>query len=253
MSSDATVLSRLPAGHSVRAFLAGTPGSGGTLWIGDDNLSAKARYAVRWYQYHSPDFNSLGAKLFAANNSGGPGAGQFSMPGGRIQLYGLNGHTYSGGSMGDCCISGPPVNVSGYQSNLSGLQGKWWRFEVVLENPAGPGIRYRLFAKNITDNLPEIAVIDTGVPCAGCRPDPAGLGASDLRPPALVNDLIINGYRESEDGSPLAGWRGYSHVLYAGWDTNAGQRIGGAQEVEGSGGGAPPLVAPNPPTSLSAQ
>lgn len=252
MSTDSTALSRLPAGHRVQTFLASAPLQGGTIWIGDDDLPSRARYAVRWYEYRSPDFSYFGSKLFAANNTGGAGAGQFAA-GDRVQLYGLNGHTYSGGTMGDCCLTGPPVGVSGYQSSLS-LQGKWWRFEMVLENPAGPGIRYRLYAKNVTDNRAEVAVIDTGVRCPSCTPNPAGLGESDLRPPSgLVNDLLINGYRESEGGEPLSGWRGWSHVLYAGWNSNAGQRIGAAQEIEGSTGGEDPAPGPNPPTNLSVE
>jgi hypothetical protein len=49
----------------------------------------------------------------------------------------------------------------------------------------------------------------------------------------------MNNYRETG----CTGWLGFSHYLAAGWDTDEGQRIGAAVEIEG--GGALPLGAPS--------
>ena len=49
----------------------------------------------------------------------------------------------------------------------------------------------------------------------------------------------MNNYRETG----CTGWLGFSSYVLAGWDTDEGQRIGAAVEVEG--GGAPPLAAPS--------
>ena len=187
---------------------------------------------MRAYVYFSDGFSFNGSKLAAINNTNGPGSGQFDMGSGAIHFYGFDDHTYGGGlSFGDCCSVGPPVNVSGYQNTTPLiLWGKWWRMEFVVANRAGPGIRYELYGKNITDGTPEQRIIDTGVACPDCRPDPRGLGATDARPPQRLDDFLMNFHREGRPN--ILGWNAIAYWMLAGWDTNAGQRIGRAYEVE---------------------
>ena len=56
------------------------------------------------------------------------------------------------------------------------------------------------------------------------------------------------GYREScGDSDPAtSGYHYVSHGMIAAWDTDAGQFIGAAAEVEGGGGGNPPPAATPP-------
>jgi hypothetical protein len=134
----------------------------------------------------------------------------------------------------DCCNWGPgPDNLVS-----SDWRGKWWRVEVVFINRTGgnPGFVAKVYMRNITDNLPELLVIDTSWPGTQLNP------SSTRTPPNPMNQMWMNHYRQGV----CTGWLGFSHYMLAGWDTDAGQRIGPAIEVEGSSDRTPPL----PPINL---
>jgi hypothetical protein len=240
ISTDATALSRLPAGGTVARFFAGTPGHGGIFYIGH-TLSASdptARAAMRWYRYYSPDF------VFA--NEGGCHASKIAQIqyNGIIDAHGdstpgLYGYQASPGWSPDldCCGHGPGEEVS-ITPRSAGWAGSWLRFEVIVGNRSGsPGLYVQMYVKNITTNGPEQKLIDTTIPGPNFAQNWTSQAATQLTPPGRVDSVMVNAYRQ--DVCP--GWDGFSHFMVAAWDTDAGQRIGPAVEVEGGGG---PLASP---------
>jgi hypothetical protein len=155
----------------------------------------------------------------------------------------------------DCCYAGPnTTNYYGPAPLATTRRGKWFRAEMVLTNRAGGsspnGFRAEIYLKNVTDNTAEQKVIDTrGTSYGGLVP---WGGWSDLTPPFKQNLLAMVAYRQGT----CAGYYGFSHLMAAGWDTDSGQRIGAAYEIEGGSGGPPPpppAVPPSPPSGLIIQ
>ena len=101
-------------------------------------------------------------------------------------------------------------------------------------NRSGPNFDLKMYAKNATDNGPELTIIDLATDNR----------VNKLTPPALMSTILSNNHRFSGSGT-CRGWIGISHYMMAGWTTSAGQRIGPAREVESGGGGSIP-----PPTNL---
>jgi hypothetical protein len=104
-----------------------------------------------------------------------------------------------------------------------------------MTNRAGPGYKEELWAKNITDNTPEVKVVETGGPNTSGIPEIRLLRfhihRAGLRLPRQ-DLMLINNYSENN----CAGWLAFSHYMMAGWDTDSGQRIGSALEIEGVSG-----------------
>jgi hypothetical protein len=234
------------------------------------NYIAVARWAQRFYYYLSDNFEfeftgtcgngkrtltdqlntvHLGSGTLGTYNFGwdldcslvglGPNCGHF-------KIDGPNGSQYEP----DCCNNGGPATSSGSLSPPGG-QGKWWRIENVITNRLGPGFRYQVFLKNVTDNGPELMIQDTngtyGNGSAGPWVPSAQLTPNEVTP--ILNFYLggkAYGYR---GGTPCLGWQGYTHYMQAQWDTNAGQRIGPAYEVEG-GTASSDTTPPAAPTSL---
>lgn len=246
-SNDTAVRSLLPAAHQVNYFLRGPDGHTGVYWVGTKLGSAFVkRAAIRMYLFYSSNFEfaytSLceNHKFFETDHmittmSGTDAAGS---GGGNHQAYGW---TQGWNHAVDCCFSGPNGTSNYGPTPLSSYRGKWFRIEMVLTNRAGGsspnGFRAEIYMKNVTDNTPEQKVIDT----AGTSFSGNGWGAwTDLTPPSRQDALEFAAYRQGT----CAGYYGLSHVMAAGWDTDAGQRIGAAYEIEGGGS------APAPPTNL---
>ena len=95
-----------------------------------------------------------------------------------------------------------------------------------------------MYAKNVTDNLPEVKIYDT----EGTGPGPINWAGpyATVSPPGRLVTMPVNGYREGI----CLGFRAYSHYMSAHWATDAGQRIGPAYEIEGT-------RLPNAPTNLT--
>jgi hypothetical protein len=142
----------------------------------------------------------------------------------------------------DCCFNGPGPEQDAVQK--ADWRGKWWRVEIVFINRSGgnPGFVAKVYMKNVTDNGPEYTVVDTSA--SGTQLTPS----STRTPPVRMDSMSINNYRETG----CTGWLGISHYMAAGWDTDEGQRIGAAYEVEG-GGGQRTLTPPNSPAELTAR
>jgi hypothetical protein len=98
-----------------------------------------------------------------------------------------------------------------------------------MANRSGPNFDLKMYGKNITDNGPELTIIDLQ----------ANSQTRSLTPPGLMSAILSNNHRYSGSGS-CRGWLGISHYMMAGWTTNAGQRIGAAAEIESPGSILPP-------------
>lgn len=190
--------------------------------------SGKKRLAYRWYIYHSPDFQFAGegtaqnAKFAQFYNTGL----LFDNSSGPVHMYNFLDWTPAQ----DCCVSGPGTsNVTAQE-----WKGKWWRAEVVVTNPDGKGLTnpgsgpvMKLYLKNVTDNTPEITAIDTSLPGTQLNP------TTNFRNPPVnyFTGVQANHYRQNGGN----GFEAISSYVAAAWDTDAGQRIGPAYEVEGRG------------------
>jgi hypothetical protein len=220
-STDSTALAALPAGHSVARFVRAADDHGGTFYVGHGLAvsSGLLRVAARWYIYHSSGFEFKGegtcnnSKIAEFNNDS------------RVDFDNGTWHTYNYLTFSpsvDCCSGGPgPGGPSAAE-----MRGRWFRFEAVLTNRSGPDYRMQFYTKNVTDDEAEIEAIDLW----------ANPSVDNLTPPSLMSQILSNNHRFASSGV-CGGWLGISHYMYAGWTTNAGQRIGAASEIEGGGGG----------------
>ncbi len=246
-SANATALARLPSSHRVQRFLAGPQNHKGVWFAGHtmpDSTTFAKRIAMRYYIYHSTDYTfsnpadtSLGcnAKLlqFDAGLLG-------DVTHGSIHMY--NFTTWPRPQ--DCCFEGP--GPSGNNLARSDWLNKWWRVEVVMVNrnaaSTGQHWRMQIYIKNVTDGAAEKLVVDTDA--SGTQLNPV----NPRIPSAVMSKLLVNLYRGQNVDNQCFGWEGISHYMIAGWNTDAGQRIGAAAEIEGatSGGGTstPPPPAP---------
>jgi len=223
-STDATALAALPAGHSVSRFVRANNDHTGTFYVGNGVRvsSSFVRLAARWYIWHTPtfDFKDEGScdnsKIAQLDN-------------GALVDYTGGFHTYGYDSFSpsvDCCVSGPGPNSF---ISTTQMKGKWWRFEIVMTNRSGPSFDFKMYGKNITDDGPELTILDLS----------SRSSVANLTPPSLMSAILSNNHRYSASGT-CRGWIGISHYMMAGWTTNAGQRIGAAAEVETPGSIPPP-------------
>ena len=227
------------------------------------DLTGVKRMAMRWYSYHSPNYEWQGDGLCTngkiAHNSGPGGFGQQPLlthsVGGNKQTFFYTFNTSLGWSWatnpsfgGFFSGSGPWFNNTPY--SVVNYRGKWHRHEIVVSNPHVTdtgGYQYRYYVKNVTDNLAEVldTSLDSGT-CNGCFNIPE----SDQIPRNFVGDNTIHPatadmvafhteFTRDTGTGPCAGWQGWVYMVMATWTTDAGQRIEAASEVEG-GGGMPP-------------
>jgi hypothetical protein len=239
--NNAAAMAALPSGRSITHFVRGPEGHLGIFFAGHTHNSDTfvKRLAVRFYIYHSPNFQfaqegvCTNAKLM-----------QFTGPNslvdhsfGSIHMYNFTDFSPAQ----DCCFEGPGPDQG--QVNKSYWRGKWVRIEAIYTNRAGPNWRFQLYSKDVTNNGPEYLVVDTSV--SGTQ-----LNAANRMPPKRQDAMLMNLYRETG----CTGWEGFSHYMMAGWDSDSGQRIGAAVEVEGGGSSQPPppqTSPPAPPTGVT--
>lgn len=263
VSTSPTMLAALPAGHGVARMLTFPDGYTGGLNIGyifSNDATFTKRVSTRWYEYYSPNYgfdddpeSCNASKLFEINSSS---SGVITDIGyGPPSIYNFLAFNVAGSQ--DCCGYGQ-LNVNapaGVITSMAGpaaggispyyqyYRGKWVRWEIVVVNrdsSVNPWEQH-IYAKNITDNGPEYEV------ASSCDTDggltlPCGHKKSEV-----FKSFAVNGFRQNI----CPGTRAYSHFMVAGWDTNAGQRIGAAVEIEGgqaNGGGD--TTPPSPPLNL---
>lgn len=260
--------SSLPAGHSLNYVMRTANNWGGSLYTGHNVTSGPngissttfvKRMAFRFYIFYSSDFTFSGegsctnGKLFEIDAPGT--TGQLIVDGesnGPSNLRALTGWTTPGYSSGfDCCVNGPGPN-----NGLTGSywKGHWTRVEVIMLNRDGSSRSdVFIYIKDVTNNGPEYTFVDTTnyntIPVGPC-----GYNANILcgwdhvnggKTPVTLNKWATNLHRSSG----CTGYQALSHLMMAGWDTDQGQRIGAASEIEGGGSTTPPAA----PTGLKVQ
>ncbi|MEK7389373.1 MAG: hypothetical protein AAB036_06725 [Elusimicrobiota bacterium] len=260
---NATVLSRLPAGHGVSRYLRGPDRHQGIWFTGHtfpNGTQFAARLSMRFYTYQSDEFTLV--------NEDNPTLGcnakfmQFNNDMKIDQAYG-DGNMYNwfliGNVARDCCYSGPSPAGGQYPSNGGNpvnpyWAGKWHRIEIITTNrdasaSNGKHWRMQVYRKNVTDDTPEVLWFDTDQPNTQANPGPTPIipkyGMS-----SAFNTFLVNFYRQENVAGQCQGYRALSYLMFAGWDTNAGQRIGAAAEIEGALGGGGAAIPPSAPKNL---
>lgn len=282
-----------------RAEIAQVAASGQFRDLGDGRLEQihNAKIAARWYRYLSDDYtlDNFGNNgqctnagkfggvdlLQGTGSAGGPAVYDFGwnldeagtcaavgLPAGcgRFSLNGLARTQLAE----DCCDFGP-IGSGGTLPGASGQRGKWWFFEFVVENRFTPGFRQRIYARNVTDDGPELLVSDSNSPNGGDSATPAiaaagqagTLMAADINATGAFTTIMRSSNYRGGDGIPgndpdCLGWAGMSHFMVAQWptlnDPATGQpwRIGPAYEVEGGEAQPPDTTPPSQVTGVSA-
>jgi hypothetical protein len=260
--TDATALARL--GNKIPRFVSSGAGADGIFFIGGDiNSSAlgstyNARMAVRFYTYYSPDYNFRDDSPACHSKflQGSVGSWHLENFVGNIHMYNFTGgnwRTTSGSYFPrDCCWATPGAALA---LNNNDWKGHWFRVEVVTTNRSGPGWRTILYMKDVTttgvtkvNGGNEFVAADTYGTDSGPDDWTTAFNQQIISSPRQL-PMVANMYRERGAGS-CSGWRGVSHFMIAGWDTNAGQRIGAAAEIEGGSSGGGEVTPPPAPTNL---
>lgn len=259
--TDATALARL--GNKIPRFVSSGAGAAGIFFIGGDiNASAlgstyNARMAVRFYTYYSPDYNFRDDTPACHSKflQGSVGSWHLENFQGDIHMYNFTGgnwRTTSGSYFPrDCCWTTPGAALT---LNNNDWKGHWFRVEVVTTNRSGPGWRTIVYMKDVTTGVTkvnggnEFVATDTYGTATGPQDWTTAFNQQIISSPRQL-PMVVNLYREVGAGS-CSGWRGVSHFMMAGWDTDASQRIGGAAEIEGTSGGGGGSSLPPTPTNL---
>lgn len=260
MANTPAVLAKLPAGHSVTRFVRAHDGHAGGLSLGHNSSSIPTkRVAFRWYVYHSATSNGDPANFkWSDNDLGGSCGNSKFFHAGDISNEVVNSGFFNDGSTDfvssytiyDWKYNGGKSTTgvtAAWRTPPKDLRGNWYRYELVLVNRNGGaspnGLRMYLYMKNVTTNGPEVTFWDT------TRDFKTASANNDLTPAHNIYRIAVNAFRNGN----CPGYQGFSHLMLAGWNTDDGQRIGAAKEVEG-GAGAPAggagLSAPTGPSNL---
>jgi hypothetical protein len=218
-TNESAILGALPVGHRISTVIRAPEGYSGLWFLGhyfrNDQKFVK-RMAVRWYRYYSPNYEMSPADSPACEQRGKLTEAHvnFTSHGEGFTAYNFLKWTPNGQ---DCCNY-----VQTSYPTIRQLKSKWWRFEYVMINRNGPGHNSLLYVKNVTDNSPEQLVYDFSR---------LSFWSPQFTPPSPVRELRASQYAQGS----CAGFAAVSHFMAAGWDTDAGQRIGPAYEIEGGG------------------
>lgn len=233
----------LPAGHSVSNVLrTHTNGGGGFAGHNFAGGTATARRAMRFYKYYSSNYGWVGGACLNGNkiaqlmkNAGAGGGPIFTETAGQWSFYAVEAAEGWSPSGNGCCDGPGPGEGSTLADPLgspSTFRGKWFRYEVILHNATTSGHSwFEVYIKNVTDNTPEIKIIDASV----AKNFGSGINwtstlATTLSQTSDHPDFLIDMFRNGT----CAGFAGFSHYLAAAWSSDDGQRIGAATEIEGA-------------------
>lgn len=242
--NSGAAITALPAGHTVTWVLKEPDGGGDTQSFGHKFAltDPTALRSLRFYRFYSSD-HAWATGSTPGCNSGkliqmGP---EFSLSGGPYFDFGGNGSTLMQNintaynwNMTNAGTS--PAPGGSFSLTEATIRGRWWRFEFRMHNAASGGTAtwMDVFAKNITDNLPEVTIADTRVPLVGQWESPFTDGLHVAS--GQIRSFAVNPFR-SPNTDPCPGYIAHTHILWAAWDTDSNQRIGAATEIEGTGGG----------------
>lgn len=222
----------LPSG--IHAFELSNPAGGGVKLKSEVTNTVVAanmtgRVGIRQYVYYSSNYQSTSYEGGVCTNDKQMRIGDY------VTAY-SGGYSHS--------------NFTGaWAPGPEQLRGKWVRLEYYTGDHQNT-TSYDIYWKNITDNGPEYhqrvaARIGTYTAEHPCE-NPADVNSCHY--PSNKQPWVIDGYREGT----CAGYRRYAYVMLANWNTNTGQRIPPAVEIEG-GGSLPPGPPPDqtPPSAPS--
>jgi len=229
-------------------------------------VNPSARVGIRIYKYYSNDYVFTGSyppDLPLCNSA-------------KVMQVGYNGAATSGPMIADHddntafydieqslqwsinsngCCTGPGPGNNRQPLTEAQRRGKWVKWELYMNNTRTTGVATTfevwetlIDPVNAANNI-EVKYVDTSVP----KDFPNGANwttalATTLHPLADMTDFSVNMFR-SNNGNVCTGYAGYTHFLMAAWNTNAGQRIGAAVEIEGGGAGSD-TTPPSPPANL---
>lgn len=292
VSTDATILGKLPQrdASAVPRFLrhganlfddTGTNGQDSTYRFGYDPiaLGSAKRLSMRWYVYHSADYETAYYGSCTNGKIGHVSAASYNTPrltftwlGGTSSTYSWQddwGWAWPSGTAGfDGWSSGNPPRPGAY-AQLNNLRDRWLRFELIIKHPraadastAGVGFGYELWITDVTNGGAPVLDQQLSAGCTGCT----GVGNGVFPPNSFtyqdadLQALHTEYYRSTDSasngtctgsGTPWGcctgrgtgtcnvhqclGWQGWLYLAIAKWDTDAGQMIGAATEVEGGG------------------
>lgn len=246
-------LAALPAGHTTTHVLRLKDGAGGMFaGVKFNRGEPHARRGFRYYKYYSADYSFTSDVPLCNSSKWGQMGYRGAGTGGPLMteewsFYDIEQSTGWNQNANGCC-SGPGPGSVGTGPNGSGVKGKWIRFEFYMNNTNTDGTptTFEAYLKNVTDNTPEIKIVDSSSPQNYAN----GLHwttdlATTLHPTQPITDMSINMFR-SNNGQACVGFAAFSHFLAAAWDTNSGQRIGAAREIEGGSATANPDAGTNP-------
>jgi hypothetical protein len=244
-ASDPTMFSALPAGHSLSYVYKGPTSMPGTYtwYMGFDGINSYPykRVAARWYIYYSPTYTfqwSSGcdnSKTFFMQPPLSYSESTASWD--KIVFYNSD---WSSGEP-TCCSSGGPNTTAFWGYSESVKQGKWWRYDIAISNLRGGsspnGFQFTQWVTNVTGGGSPVKVIDTN---GTLSRDGDWSYTSKRTPSPQITGIGYFGYRQ-HGTSNCAGYAAMSHLMVAAWDTDTGQMIGASSEIEGGGGGSPPV------------
>lgn len=198
-----------------------------------------ARGAMRYYIFRTSNFEFRGDGTTGCDN-----AKQLTFNSdtlvdnsdGNIHTY--NYQTWAPNFIDCCAAAGGGPHPNDLNLVKQDWRGKWWRIEIAMTNRDGPGYNLQMFVKNITDEGDEFEVIDLSLDDPGAV-QPWVAAPTTLQPTERMNKMEVNLFRDAGATGTCKGWQAISHYMVAGWDTDAGQRIGAATEVESGGTPAP--------------
>lgn len=242
VSSDATILSALPAGHSVGFFLKASDSYNG-IWSNGHKIAdatTMVRRSMRFYVYVSPNFQYSvpTANGTCAGNSGKiasfemDGGGYFSTYSASSYSIANWGAGYSGQNP-NCCVAPPGADAGALTAiNPASVFGHWLRIEMVIEGEDQTPMVLKSYWRDVTANTATYKMLDTSIPTTMADGnDWTSTNATTLQHVGTKGQFGSEFFRTGS----CPGYYAISHVMYAAWDTNAGQLIGAAVEVEGSG------------------
>lgn len=245
----ATVFSALPAAHTNTRVLVMPEGyassvEGGYRFL-SNQLQTQGRWAYRWYAYYSSNYASYAFPAGPCTNSSKWATiqtsyiqmshqGDLKTP----QVYGwaVPPDQYAWEpDVSVCCWFGPGYDTAAAADGA--LPGSWWRYEIIGHGMDGtPGAYLKVYRKNITSGASEKKIVDTTIDCIDCDGGtwdwPAEAKTALVSPEGM--DLVTSNFYRA---GTCTGYIATAYQLAAQWDTDSGQRIGAAEEIEGSGGG----------------
>ena len=144
------------------------------------------------------------------------------------------------------------------------VRGKWLRFEIIVRRPAPAeyltaGFDYELWITDVTLGTAPYMEVQLSAGCPDCvnidrdgngGGSPYGNVADEFYQPFVwttsvrptdtsvtINSLAFQSYRDTNPvpSGECTGWWGWMYLAVAKWTTDAGQMIGAASEVEGTG------------------